>query len=216
MRRRLWTQEEIRILQEMYPTHFASDIAAVLDRSICSIYGKAKQLGLRAREDYRSLAGKIGAKHQDSIATRFKKGHVPANKGQKMPADVYEKVAKTMFRKGNIPQTHKPVGTTLLRRDGYVWVKIAEPNRWKQKHRLLWESEHGPIPPGHNVQFRNKDRTDVRIENLYLISRSDQMLNENSLIASYPKPLVDIIRLKGAIKRQIHRHEKNGKQKHES
>ena len=151
------------------------------------------------------------SKHPKSVATRFQKGSVPPNKGKKMPADVYAKVSRTMFKKGNIPAAHKSVGTELLRKDGYVWVKVAEPNKWKQKHRLLWEQHHGTIPAGHNVQFRNKDRRDIRIENLYLISRADQMRDENSLIASYPKPLADLIRLKGAINRQIHKREKNGK-----
>lgn len=37
----------------------------------------------------------------------------------------------------------KPVGTERKRADGYIWVKIAEPNTWKEKHVLLYESVHG-------------------------------------------------------------------------
>lgn len=211
MKGRPWTDEEVAALVEMYPGHFASEIAQILDRNVRAIYSKARLLGLRTSPEHIAAAGRMYSKHPKSVATRFQKGSVPPNKGKKMPADVYAKVSRTMFKKGNIPAAHKSVGTELLRKDGYVWVKVAEPNKWKQKHRLLWEQHHGTIPAGHNVQFRNKDRRDIRIENLYLISRADQMRDENSLIASYPKPLADLIRLKGAINRQIHKREKNGK-----
>lgn len=211
MNRKPWTQDEVAILVEMYPKHFASEIAVKLGRPTCSIYNKAYALGLRSDPGSASRAGRVGAAHPNSVATRFQIGSIPANKGKKMCADVYQKVARTMFKKGNTPATHRPVGTESERSDGYVWVKVAEPKIWKLKHRLVWEQHNGPIPRGYNVQFRNRNRRDFRIENLYLISRADQMRDENSLIASYPKPLADLIRLKGAINRQIHKREKNGK-----
>ncbi len=51
---------------------------------------------------------------------RFSKGNIPANKGKKMPANVYEKARKTMFRKGNIPANHKPIGYERINADGYI------------------------------------------------------------------------------------------------
>ena len=80
---------------------------------------------------------------------------------------------------------------------------------------MVWEEANGPIPPGYNIQFRNKNRQDLRLENLYLISRAEQMGTENSIHARYPEELKKVIRLKGAIKRQITEHYKrnnrNGK-----
>ena len=69
----------------------------MLRRSVPAIYSRARLLGLRS-PDGASRAGRIGARHPKSIATRFQKGHVPSNKGERMRADVYEKVARTMFR----------------------------------------------------------------------------------------------------------------------
>lgn len=213
MNGRLWTPEEIRLLTEMYPDHFASEIAEILGRNVRSVYDKARLLGLRSSPGHKALAGRIGATHPKSVATRFKSGHIPDNKGKKVSPETYAKCQPTMFRKGNIPVNHKPVGSELLRADGYIWVKVAEPNKWKQKQRVVWEQANGTIPPGYNVQFRNKDRQDFRIENLYIISRADQMRNENSLIASYPKQLADLIRLTGCVRRQINKHERQyGKQ----
>lgn len=52
-----------------------------------------------------------------------------------MPANVYEKARKTMFRKGNIPANHKPIGYERINADGYIEVKVAEPNKFRLKHR---------------------------------------------------------------------------------
>lgn len=212
---RFWTQEEVTILEEMYSRKdiFASDIASRLGRSVKQVYLKAMAMGLKRPWETKSRAGKIGTQSEAAKAHRFKKGQVPPNKGKRMPEEIYKKVEKTMFRKGNVPATHRPVGTETLRSDGYIWVKVEEPNKWRLKQRLLWEQHNGPIPPGYNVQFKDHNPKNCRIENLYIISRSEQMRNENSLIASYPKPLADLIRLKGAVNRQIHKQQKNGKER---
>lgn len=211
MNGRPWTKEEQDILIALYPDHFACDIAERIGRGIRAVYARARKLGLYTSKEHMSIVGREKSNHPRSVATRFKAGHIPANKGVKMPPEVYAKVKPTMFRKGHMPINHRPVGTECVRGDGYTWVKVAEPNRWRQKQRIIWEKHYGPIPKGYNVQFRNKDRKDFRLENLYIISRAEQMRNENSLIASYPKPLADIIRLKGVVNRQIHKAERNGK-----
>jgi hypothetical protein len=38
-------------------------------------------------------------------------------------------------------------------------------------HRIVWIEHHGPIPPGHQVMFRDRDRTNCAIDNLYCASR---------------------------------------------
>ena len=97
--------------------------------------------------------------------------------------------------------------------DGYVEVKVSDvPPKWLLKHRIVWEQTNGPIPPGCNIQFRNHDTTDCRLENLYLITKRDQLKNENSMYARYPKELQYVMKLKGALNRRIHKLEKDGKQ----
>ena len=102
---------------------------------------------------------------------RFEKGYEPKNKGKKgsCPAGC----EKGWFKKGNIPQTHKPVGTEFLRGDGYWWVKIAEPNTWRQKHVLIWEAAHGKRPAGHNIIFLDGDRNNLALENLRLVTKAE-------------------------------------------
>ena len=133
------------------------------------------------------------------------------NKGKKISPEVYAKCQPTMFKKGNKPHNHKEVGSERIDRDGYIMVKVAEPNKWRLKHRIIWEQVNGAIPKGFNVQFKNHNPQDCRIENLYLISQAEQMVTENAYWAKYPKDLQEIIHLKGVVNRAIHKAEKNGK-----
>lgn len=201
--RRLWTPEEDRILFEKYENYEAAEIGRQLGREVTSVYNRAHLLGLRKPFIYHSLAGKKGTCHPAAIAHRFTKGIVPANKGKKMSPELYAKCSRTMFKKGQMPTKHREVGSERINVDGYVEVKVAEPNKWKLKHRVIWEAVHGPVPKGFNIQFRNGNRLDLRLENLYIISRAEQLSTENSIYARYPEDLRKVIRVKAALKRQI-------------
>lgn len=209
--KKIWTKEEEEYLRQNYRTMFASEIAEVLGRSTDSVQSRAYILRLHSDREKRSRAGKLGTICPEAIAHRFQKGLIPANKGKKMSPEVYAKAAPTMFKKGQIPHNYKEVGTEIINADGYVQVKVADPNVWKLKHRLIWEQAHGEIPEGYNVQFKNHNPLDIRLENLYLISKAEQMGKENSYMAKYPKDLQEVIRLKGAVKRAIRRRTDNGK-----
>lgn len=212
MKKRIWTQEEIDILKRMYPDYFAEEIGAILNRKATSVYNQAQRLGLRSSKEKIRRSGFLSANHPNTIAARFKKGHDPMNKGQKVSPEVYAKCAPTMFKKGHVPHNHKDVGSERINKDGYYEVKVAEPNKWIAKHRLIWEQAHGPIPKSHNIQFKDRNPLNLDINNLYIISKAEQMRTENSYITRYPKELQDVIRLKGVVNRQIHKIEKrNGK-----
>ena len=210
MQKRKWTQQEEETLIRLYedPKVFPKDIAKMLGRTLSQVYNKARAMGLNAPMERIRMAGKIGMQHPKSIATRFHKGHIPTNKGKKVSPEIYEKMSPTMFKKGHINENKRAVGSERVNVYGYIEIKVAEPNRWRLKHRLIWEQHNGIIPEGCNVQFKNHNTLDCRIENLYLISKSEQMRNENSLMARYPKELRDVIRLKGVVKRQLRKQEK--------
>ena len=200
---RKWTPEEDDILRRMYPVYYANEIVGHLDRSVSAIHGRAKVLNIECTPEKIERSGRKGSMSESSVQTRFKKGSTPSNKGIPMSAEHYAKAAPTMFKKGNVPHNKKPVGTERLTRDGYVEVKVAEPRTWKLKHRVIWEAANGAIPKGCNIQFRNGDKKDIRLENLYMITQAEQLRTENSVIAKYPKELADVIRLKGALKRKL-------------
>ncbi|MHC1780997.1 MAG: HNH endonuclease signature motif containing protein [Bacteroidales bacterium] len=125
----------------------------------------------------------------------FKPGCTPPNKGKKlhefMSPERIEKFLKTSYRAGHTAVNRAAVGTEVITRDGYVRVKIAEPNIWKLKHRLVWERVHGEIPKGCNIQFHDRNSQNCSIENLYMISKSEQ-IHCNSIMR-YPESLRESI-----------------------
>ena len=213
MQKRKWTQYEEETLTRLYedPKVFPKDIAKMLGRALQQVYNKARAMGLKAPMERIRMAGKIGMQHPKSIATRFHKGHIPTNKGKKVSPEMYERMRATMFKKGRINENKREVGSERVNVYGYIEIKVAEPNKWKLKHRIIWEQANGEIPKGYNVQFKNHNPQDCRIENLYLISRADQIAKENSYWAKYPKEIQELIHLKGIVNRAIHKAEKNGK-----
>lgn len=118
------------------------------------------------------------------VGGRFKKGHVPNNKGKHMTLEQYRKCKRTMFKKGNIPFNYKPIGSERIDRDGYTYIKVAEPNKWKLKHRVLWENNNGPIPEKHKLIFADGDRQNICLENLILVSYTELLImNKRDLIS---------------------------------
>ena len=110
---------------------------------------------------------------------RFTKGKTPWNKDTKGLTSAN----KTSFKKGDTPINHKPVGSERVDVDGYTLVKVAEPNKWKLKHRVLWEKENGKIPKGYTLIFADRDKSNIKIDNLILISRHKLLImNNNNLI----------------------------------
>lgn len=108
----------------------------------------------------------------NGLDCRFKKGQEPKNKGKTqaeyMTPEAIERTKATRFKKGNIPHNYVPIGTVVPDTEGYLKKKIGDPNRWKYLHRLTWEEHYGPIPRGLIVGFKDGDRTNCQIENLYL------------------------------------------------
>lgn len=98
---------------------------------------------------------------------RFDPGHLPANKGKKMPYN--ENSARNHFKPGHLPHNTRYAGHERLSPEGYVEVSVEETNphtgferRYVQKHRWLWEKINGPVPEGHALKCLdgNKQNTD--------------------------------------------------------
>ena len=135
----------------------------------------------------------------------FQKGHVPMNKGQKVSADIYEKMAPTMFRKGNIPPNHRPVGSERINVDGYVEIKVAEPNKWRAKHRVVYEEYHGEeVKKGEVVIFLDGNRLNFEVDNLIKLTRAELVRYNQDHLYCEDKELslvaANIARIKAKIK----------------
>lgn len=125
---------------------------------------------------------KANNKLNSGLTGKFRKGQTPHNKGKKMPKEVYEKVKHTMFAKGNVPPNHRPVGSERISKDGYIEVKVAEPNKWRLKQRVVYEEAKGKIHEGCPIIFLDGNKRNFDIDNLRCITRSELLyLNCNGL-----------------------------------
>lgn len=218
-RKRRWSTEEIEWLHHDYPNQDTRSLALAMGRSYHTLWAKAGELGIQKTREHeermRVAAAERSRELQDKgVLPRYPKGHVPANKGKKMPRGwAPGRMATTQFKKGLRIYHQMDIGATRLV-DGYVYVKVAEVPcvpytvNWKPLHVLNWERANGrPLPAGHCLVFRDRNRENVELDNLELITRADNM--KRNSVHNLPKPLVEIVQLRGAIVRQINRRERN-------
>lgn len=86
------------------------------------------------------------------------------------------------FQKGHIPASKKPLGYERTHPNGYIWIKVAEPDVFRAKHRVIYEQHHGPIPPGYKVTFVDGNKSNFDIDNLVLVTSAEfGMINLHNL-----------------------------------
>lgn len=179
-----YTQEQLDFIKEARKTMTARQIA------------DAYKTRFGASKDHNSINMTCLRRGWNAPKTgRFQKGSKPWNdntKGQGLTG-----ANKGNFQKGHIPHNHRPIGSERIdSREGYLYVKTAEPNTWKAKHILLWESKNGPVPPHHVIRFIDDDVTNISPENLELTSRHESLqLNIHGLKKAAPelKPVIKMI-----------------------
>ena len=165
-----WTACEDDYLRKEYPERSNADLAQWLHRTPRAVQLHALKLGVQKSPEYMANSG--------FKRNQFKKGHAPFNKGRERrfwaSDEAQQCMAKGQFKPGEkrtTSPTYRPIGHEKVYADGYVWI-ITEHGR-KQKHRWLWEQANGPIPPDHCVKFKDGNRMNCSLDNLYLVSRAD-------------------------------------------
>lgn len=139
-------------------------------------------------------------KIRTGVNTKFKPGHVPANKGKPLPDEVKEKCRATQFKPGNRPPNVQPVGSES-NVDGYWKIKVKEPNIWQLKSRHEWERIHGEkLRPDEAVLFLDKNPDNFSPDNLVKVTRAElARINQDNLRGEDPElnmAAVNLARLK--------------------
>lgn len=162
-----WTEQEYQLLRACYPIGGAQYTHQVFkengfNRTSGAIKNKAVLLGVRSISD-----------------GKFKKGHMPQNKGLGMSDELREKVKHTWYKKGHLPHnTKEKDGKIVKRKDNrgvlnyHIRVSLG---KWKYLSRYLWEQAHGPIPKGMVVTFKDGDPMNCVLENIEMISRLENL-----------------------------------------
>lgn len=194
-------------LTELYPHTRNKELASLFQVSEGEIFKYANKLGLKkTREFFVKVADNDNCKRY-----QFGKGHVPHNKGVKCYVTTDERKIKniqsTQFKKGNVPPNHLPVGSERLTKEGYKERKTKEPNKWELVHRIVWQQHFGEIPNGFIVCFKDGNKENIVIDNLFLISRREHIMTRNGIHAM-PKEIAELYQLKGAVNRQINKFKK--------
>lgn len=103
-----------------------------------------------------------------------------------------------MFKSGNRPHNTLQVGAETQDKDGYVMVKIAEPNVWQYKHHIAFGE---PVPKGHKVIFIDGNKRNFGKDNLQLVSNAE-LMNRNTM-HRYPPELVRLLKTLNKLKKRV-------------
>lgn len=167
-----WTDEEKKFIKKITPGNHYNEIQEIMIKKFNYDFTFEQIKGALSR--YKLSTGFTGC---------FQAQHVPFNKGMKGICAAGSE--KGWFKKGDMPSNHDIVGTEKIQIDGYIKVKITEPNIWKLKHQLEYEKYNGPIKKGYAVIFGDGNRQNFNINNLILVTRYQLLtLNRYKLITN--------------------------------
>ncbi len=150
---------EIAKLRELYPLWPTPMVAKWMGRSVPSVAQQAIKLGLKKDPFFK-------------VTNQFEKGLVPWNKGKKGYCPKGSEV--TQFKPGCAIGI-LPVGTRRIDPYGVHIEKVGHPDKWRPVKDMVWEAANGPIPSGHFVVCANRDKGDLRLENLLLVDRAENL-----------------------------------------
>jgi hypothetical protein len=196
--KRKWTEEEMRILRELYPHTRTEELCNILNRSASSVYGQAYSHGIKKSQEFIDYLLSLEAERLKKYGaeTRYKKGQVAWNKNVKG----YIGANVTSFKKGQLPHNTKKEGDTRLDKEGYVLVKIGH-KKWIRKHKLVWEEANGPIPKGHVIRIKDRNKENFSLDNMELITQAENM--RRNTMHRYPEELKKTMRALHKLKKTI-------------
>lgn len=186
MKRTKWTDEVIQFMIENYKGKDNIELAELLNNKFNLNTNADRVSNVKA-----NLKRRKGIDITTGINRGgYKKGHIPANKGTKGLTGAN----KTSFKKGNIPYNHKEIGSERITKDGYIMIKVRDGclnKNWELKHRWLYEKEYGEIPEGYNLIFLDGNKQNLDLDNLKLVSKSEDLIMNNHNLFSTDSAITD-------------------------
>ena len=194
-----WSQADVACLAIGYSKLTYANICAILDKEERDIRLMAQLLGLK-KIFYPWNKGTRGGGVCKANNGSLKKGHIPWNTGTKGIC----KSNSGSFKKGNVPPNTTYDGCVSVRKHKnkrpYLWYRISK-RKYIMYHVKLWVDNHGPVPAGYIVVFKNKDQFNCSPDNLEIITRVENM--KRNTIHRYPDELKKTIRTLGKLKHLI-------------
>lgn len=198
---RKWSNREDDLLAELWKTKSLGDCAEALNRSTGSVYNRVQKLGLKRTDEYKAIHGQ----------GRFHKDQKPWNAGMK-GYNPGGRTKETQFKRGHGSNTVRPIGSERLGKGGILYRKVSNTGvkkaDWRPLHTYLWEQDNGQVPDGHIVMFKDKNRSNFDKENLILVSRRKNMMDNS--IGRYGEEYRKTAITLGWFKRKINNIEQKG------
>ena len=141
---------------------------------------------MRHRDAEKRSDGGVGGEHveESEVSQRankgsFRAGQIPWNKDLK-GWHAGGRSQDTQFKKGQLGINHLPVGSVRIRRDKGIgqkraYVKIGEPNKWKLRAVILWESSGRTIPKGLVLHHCDHNSLNDVLDNLSTLTRAGHL-----------------------------------------
>ncbi|HEM4279106.1 HNH endonuclease [Streptococcus suis] len=190
MGKKIYTDEMKVFIFENYKGKTSQEVADLVNKHFGTSFTALQMKRFRGNNKLNS-----------GLTGHFEKGRIPHNKGKKYPG-MYPNSGQ--YKKGRIPNSYHPVGTVNMTTDGYLKIKISDPNVWERVHLLVWREHYGPVPEGHIIVFLDGDKTNVDISNLACVNRSDIVrMNKNRYFDSDPettKAAIGLVQLQRKVK----------------
>ncbi len=199
---KVWPPEVAQIVFENYKGRSRAEMAELLKEKTGRDYTPMQIKGFMGRH-----------KLDSGITGRFEKGTPAWNKGKTwdelgIPEESQRRSRLTCFKKNSVSPNTCPLGTIKKTDDGYLIIKVRSKGtqweRWKLLHRKVWEEHNGPIPPGMVIAFKDGDRTNVDINNLFIMSQAENVtMNTKKYKTSNPDATMaglQVVKLMAAVK----------------
>ena len=211
-KRHQWTDAQLRYLVESYPNTDTAVMCKKLGLKPAQIHYRAGKLGISKSREFLSNAIRqrsIDKGRAVGEQTRFQAGHRTWNKG--IPFHAGGRSAETRFKPRHLPHNYKPMGSERVTKNGYLQRKMTEtgypPRDWVFVHHIVWKEAGLEIPKGFALCFIDGNKANIALENLTLVSRKDLMRRNG--YHNFGPEMAKVVQLRGAIARQINKHERN-------
>jgi hypothetical protein len=221
-----WTADDDETIRINFPMWPAFLVAHLIGCSESALFQRARKLGVEKHPDHwRNPMAYLwnASEHPNTVAARFKKGLVPANKGVRRPGWAPGRMAETQFKKGQMhgaaQHNYVPIGTEKVDKKRNVLMRkvtddptIFPVKRWRPVHVLVWEAAHGPVPEGRICVFKPGRKTfvadEITADKLEVITLAENM--RRNTIHNWPADIKKAMYDRISLLRSIKRHEKRG------
>lgn len=187
-----FTPEQLDELKRDFATTLNIDLANRFGCSIHTVENAGFRYRLKKDSEFLRNVFRKNMLDPNHPGRKFliKKGNIPMNKGKKqseyMSPEMIERTKATRFKKGDLPRNTLYDGAITIRKHKktgipYKYIRIGLA-KWVSYHRYLWEQAYGKIPKGTNIQFKDGNTLNCVLENLYAVTRNNQMLDNSGSI----------------------------------